>query len=97
MASFLDGGAAMSCLAVAVFFARFWRESGDRLFVCLAAAFACFAINYSLLGLLPLADEWNGYAFGLRLVGFVAILMGVTLKDRELAEHLRAGDADQLS
>lgn len=97
MASFFDGGAAISCLAAAVFFVRFWRESGDRLFLCLAAAFSCFAINYSVLGLLPLADEWRAYAFALRLVGFVAILIGVTLKDRELAEHLRAGEKDQLS
>ena len=62
----------------------------DRLFLCLAAGFWIFAINYAVLGVLPLADERRAYAFVLRLVGFVAILIGVVLKDRELVEHLRS-------
>jgi|SRR5205809_8001538 len=95
MASFLDGAAAMACLAVGTFFVRFWRESQDRLFLCLAAAFLIFAINYTVLGLLPLADQSRAYAFALRLIGFVAILIGVMLKDRELAEHLRLDERDE--
>ena|SRR5579864_1851315 len=94
MASFLDGAAAMACLAIALFFVRFWRESEDRLCLCLGAAFSVLAINYALLGLLPLADERRAYAFALRLVGFVAILIGVTLKDRELAELLKYDEGD---
>ena len=47
MASFLNGAAAMACLAIGMYFARFWRESGDRLFLCLAAAFWIFAVNYA--------------------------------------------------
>ena len=88
MASFLNGAAAMACLAIGTYFARFCRETGDRLFWCLAAAFWVFAINYAVVGLLPLADEQMAYVFALRLVGFVAILVGVMLKDRELSEHL---------
>jgi hypothetical protein len=86
MASFLDGAVAMACVAISVFFLRFWRESEERLFLCLAAAFGVFAVNYSALGLLPLADEHLAYAFVLRLIGFVAILIGVALKERELVE-----------
>lgn len=40
-----------------------------------------------VFGMLPLADERRAYAFVLRLVGFVMILIGVVLKDRELIEH----------
>lgn len=87
MATFLDGAVAMACLAIGAHFARFCRESSDRLFACLAAGFWMFAINYSVLGVLPLADERRAYAFVLRLVGFVMILIGVVLKDRELIEH----------
>lgn len=86
MASFLDGAVAMACLAISVFFLRFWRQSEERLFLCLASGFGVFAINYAALGLLPLADEHLAYAFALRLVGFVAILVGVAMKERELAE-----------
>ena len=85
----------MACLANGIFFARFWRESLDRFFLCLAAAFWIFAINYAVLGILPLADERRGYAFVLRLVGFVAILLGILMKDRELVEHLTVEDREQ--
>ena len=84
----------MACLAIAALFGRFWRDSTDRLFLCLTAAFVVFAANYAVLGILPLADERRTYAFVLRLVGFIAILTGVVLKDRELAEHLTADSSD---
>jgi hypothetical protein len=89
MASFLNGATAMACAAIGMFFFKFWRESTDRLFLCLSAAFAIFAVNYAALGLLPRADERLAYAFVLRLIGFVAILVGIAVKDRELIEHLR--------
>jgi Family of unknown function (DUF5985) len=95
IASFLNGVAAMACLAVATFFVRFWHESEDRVFACLAAAFSIFAVNYGALGLLPFADERRAYAFALRLIGFVAILIAVTAKSRELAEHMRLTGRDR--
>jgi hypothetical protein len=91
MANFLNGVTAMACVAIGIFFVRFWRESGDRLFGCLAGAFWIFAVNYAMLGVLPFADECRAYAFALRLVGFVAMLIGIVLMDRELIEHLRSG------
>jgi len=93
MVVFLDGVAALGCAAVALFFLRFWRETRDRLFVCLAAAFSTFATNYAILGVLPLADDRRAYAFALRLAGFVAILVGVALKDRELADQFTRRDS----
>jgi uncharacterized protein (TIGR04206 family) len=92
IASFLNGVAAMACLAVATFFVRFWHESEDRVFACLAAALWIFAVNYALLGLLPDADDRRAYAFALRLIGFVAILVGIMVKSRELAEYMRFTD-----
>jgi cytochrome bd-type quinol oxidase subunit 1 len=44
-------------LAIGTFFARFWRESGDRLFGCLAAAFWVFAVNSAMLGVLSFAER----------------------------------------
>jgi uncharacterized protein (TIGR04206 family) len=95
IASFLNGVAAMACVAVATFFVRFWRESDDRLFACLAVAFWIFAVNYALLGLLPFADDRRAYAFALRLIGFVAILLGIIAKSRELAEYMRFPNRDE--
>jgi hypothetical protein len=82
MASFLNGGATMACLAIALFFLRFWCESRDRLFVWLASGFLAFAINYGVLGAVPSADERQAYLIALRLVGFVAVIVGVVLKNR---------------
>jgi uncharacterized protein (TIGR04206 family) len=92
MASFLYGVVTMACSGIGAFFFRFWRESNDRLFCWLGAAFVVFAVNYAALGVLPLADEHRVYAFALRLLGFVAILIGVLLKDRDLQEHLGGND-----
>jgi hypothetical protein len=30
---FLSGAISMACLTIALFFLRFWRQTGDRLFV----------------------------------------------------------------
>jgi len=88
MVALLNGAAAMACLAVGTFFLRFYRESDDRLFAFLTAGFWIFAVNYTVLALLPFADERRTYAFVLRLIGFLAILSGFVLKNRELADHL---------
>jgi uncharacterized protein (TIGR04206 family) len=88
MVELLNGAAAMACLAVGTFFLRFYRESDDRMFPFLAVGFWIFAVNYTALALLPLADDRRTYAFGLRLIGFLAILAGVILKNREVADHL---------
>jgi hypothetical protein len=96
VASVLNGATAMACFAIAAFFVRFWRESGDRFFLCLSAAFMIFAVNYAVLGMLPLADERRAFAFVLRLVGFTAILTGVALKERPLVEQLTSHSSDSV-
>jgi hypothetical protein len=92
VAPFLNGAVAMACVAIGAFFMRFWRDSSDRLFLCLAVAFWIFAINYAALGVLPRSDERLPYMFVLRLIGFVAIIAGLILKDRELIHHLARDD-----
>lgn len=91
MVGLLNGAAAMACLAVGTFFCRFYRESNDRIFPFLATGFWIFAANYAALAVLPFADDRRTYAFVLRLVGFLCILIGVAVKNRELAEHLPVG------
>lgn len=83
MFTFLNGAVAMGCAVVALFFLRFWRQSADRLFLSFSVAFWIFALNYGLLGLVPLAQESRWYIFVLRLVGFLAILWGIVQKNRD--------------
>lgn len=94
MVALLNGATAVACLGVVLFFGRFWRESADRLFFCVSAAFVAFAVNYATLGLLPASDERRGYAFVIRLLAFLVILVGLVLKDPELAEHFVSDTRD---
>jgi Family of unknown function (DUF5985) len=83
MFMFLNGAAAMGCLVAALLFLRFWRDSHERLFFFFSVAFWIFAVNYGVLGLVPLAQERRWYVFMLRLVGFLAILWGIVQKNRQ--------------
>ena len=87
-AAALNGAASLAFAAIGLFFARFWRESRDRLFACLTIGFSILAANYALLATLPAADVRLSFAFLLRLLGLVAILAGICLKDREFVEEL---------
>ena len=81
MTTLLNGGASFGCVVAGLFFLTFWRESRDRLFLAFAAAFWIFAIDYAVLGVIPLADESRPYVFLLRLVGFVILLAGIAGKN----------------
>jgi hypothetical protein len=82
MPVFLDGVVAMGCAAAALIFLRFWRESDDRVAFAFALALGIFAIDYALLGLVPIVDERRSYVFVPRLLGFAAILWGIVENHR---------------
>lgn len=47
--TFLAGATCFASAVAALFFVRFWRDTGDRLFAFFALAFAIFAVNRVLL------------------------------------------------
>ena len=95
MASFLNGAAAMACVAVGTYFARFWqRNRRPSLLVPGGRLLDSSRSTTPRSASFPLEDERGAYAFALRLVGFAAILVGVMLKDRELADHLTSDIRD---
>jgi len=73
----------MGCLVAALFFAKFWRQSHDRLFMIFGIAFLTFAINRVLLALVPATYEATTYIYGLRLAAFVLIIVAIV--DKNLA------------
>ena len=81
-AQFLVGFTAMGCLVVALCFARFWRETGDRFFALFALAFAVLGLDYVILGLLSEDSEARPAAYTVRLLAFVIILGAVAEKNR---------------
>jgi hypothetical protein len=81
MIEFLFGAVTMGFLVAAGFFARFWRDTGDRLFVAFAVAFALLALNQALAQWLGAADERVAYTYLLRVLGFVLILAAIIDKN----------------
>ena len=80
---FVSGAVALACAAIALFFFRFWRQSGDRLFVWFTAAFAAFAVNRVVLLFIDADDEDTvALVYILRLVAFLLIIAGIVEKNR---------------
>jgi len=82
VSNFLLGATAMGCLTIALFFAGFWRDTGDRFFALFALGFAIFAANRSILLFLDEAAEGRTYAYAIRLLAFVVIAVAIVDKNR---------------
>lgn len=79
MSEFLAGGAFVASLGVALYFLRFYRRTGDRLFAVFALAFLVFALNRALLQIV--SDETATWVYLVRLAAFVAILYAIVDKN----------------
>lgn len=71
----------MSCLVIGLFFLRFWRKSGDRLFLYFTIAFWLLGINWLALEILNI-EELRTPIYAVRLVAFTVILTGILDKNR---------------
>ena len=79
-------GALAACSAVAaLLFLRFWRLSGDRLLIFFAGAFAVLALNWLVLGLSDPRDEARHFAYYIRLLGFLLMIVGIVDRNRRAA------------
>ncbi len=80
--SFVNGAVTMGFFASAVFFARFWRETRDRLFVLFAIAFAVLGVSRMLLALVAFGHEAQPYLYIIRFSAFLLIACAVIDKNR---------------
>jgi hypothetical protein len=79
--SFLAGMVAMGFAVAALFFLRFWRRTGDSLFMTFAAAFALLALQQVVMTGLRIADEDRSLVYLLRLAAFVLIIVAILRKN----------------
>jgi len=79
---FLSGAVAFGFLTCGLFFVRFWRRTGDRLFVSFAVAFALFGIGQSLVALGNVPTEERAPIYLFRLAGFALIILAIARKNR---------------
>ncbi len=78
---FLSGAVSATYLIAAGFFLRFWRRTRDPLFRSFASAFVLLAANQIIVSILGRADERSGYAYVLRVIGFLLILFAIIRKN----------------
>lgn len=78
---FLSGAAALGYLVAGGYFLRFWRKTRDPLFLSFAFAFWLLCLNQVIASVLGAEDERTGYAYVLRVIGFVVILYAIIRKN----------------
>ena len=67
---------------IALFFTRFWRRSGDRLFAWFSACFWLLAAQRLALVLTGEWGERSVMVYGLRLLAFLFIVVAIVEKNR---------------
>jgi len=82
MRQFIWGMLTVESAIAGLFFLRFWRLSGERLFVYFALAFAAMAINWVGLSAVDPAFELRHYVYLFRLLAFILIIAGIVDKNR---------------
>lgn len=81
LAAFAAGALTLGFLAVALFFLKFWRRTGDGLFLTFAVAFSLLAANQAVPVLFGIASENQGFVYLLRLAAFLLIILAVLRKN----------------
>jgi hypothetical protein len=82
LAQLMAGALSAGYLVIALFFARFWRDTHDRLFAFFSVAFALLAAQRMALALAATHEAWSSALYGVRLVAFLLILYAVVDKNR---------------
>ena len=81
IAAYAAGLLTMGFLAVALFFLRFWRRSGDFLFACVSGSFLLMACNQAIPVLFSSSSEEQAGIYLLRLAAYAVIIVGILAKN----------------
>jgi uncharacterized membrane protein HdeD (DUF308 family) len=79
---FLLGAIAALSLVASLFFFRFWRETGDRLFLIFGLAFGIEGVNRIALAFSPNPSEGDPFFYAVRAFAFLLILYAIWDKNR---------------
>jgi hypothetical protein len=82
MNAILTGAIAMAFAVAALFFLRFWRQTGDRLFALFALSYLILAVNRAALGLRAEQNMEGDHLYWVRLLAFTLILLAILDKNR---------------
>ena len=87
LVAFYSGATVIECLAAGVFFLRFWRRTGEGLFLAFAFAFWLLAANAALPTLLGRPAQAHGEVYLLRLAAFLLIILAIVAKNLRSKKH----------
>jgi hypothetical protein len=79
---FMNGAIAMACVAVGVFFLKFWKRTYDRLFGLFAIAFWLLASDRLVITIIGQSETSSAAQYSLRLAAFLVIILGIVDKNR---------------
>ncbi len=79
---FVLGILATASLVVAMFFLRFWRRTGDFLFLAFATAFAADAVTRTIMAVKHIPSTGYSWVYVERLFEYVLILVAILAKNR---------------
>ena len=84
MNGFIQGATMMGSAAIGLFFLRFWRKTGDRLFAAFAMAFGLMAVRRVLQSLFRIASEHVHYFYVIQLLAYTVIIYAIIDKNRAM-------------
>lgn len=79
----VTGAIIMGYGVAALFFAKFWRRTGDRLFLAFASAFLLLAAVPLLTATLSIPREEQSPFYLLRALAFLIIIVAIVGKSRQ--------------
>jgi hypothetical protein len=80
---FLSGAVTTGFVVAGLFFLRFWKRTGDGLFIAFAFAFWLLGLGQALLSFTDIPVEERSWLYLLRLAAFLLILVSIWWKNRK--------------
>lgn len=81
LVTLIQGANVLACLAIAAFFLRWWRSTGDTFFLLFSLSFGMFAVNRLALAWFHESDE-AVWLYVIRLATFLLIATAIITKNR---------------
>jgi len=81
--SFINGAIALACMAIGVFFLKFWKNTRDRLFAFFALAFWMLALDRVIIDSIGQTETSSPEEYLPRLGAFLLIIVAIIEKNRK--------------
>lgn len=82
---FLSGAVAFGFLVCGLLFLRFWKRTGEELFLAFSLSFGLLGLGQTVLTLANIPTEERGSLYLLRLAAFLLILVAIFRKNRAVS------------